>query len=203
MACPGRSCALLRLFHISTIHSNVYRTRYLHGLINLLPFPMLSRAAPENLQLALAPLTLSSAPSGFNRPVTLPQSIGFAAALPNPLSASRNPFRIIFLDDPHPLNPMESYSCKKQGGGGVLSLPLSPSSSSDSPRVYPEDARGKPNVFMRLLHTAQHTRGWGCAEPPRYSLLTIHYSLPFTRAILSRPCRANATGPCWPSPTIG
>jgi hypothetical protein len=39
------------------------------------------------------------------------------------------PNRITFLDDPHPLNPLESHSCKNDGVGGAT-LPLTASTPS-------------------------------------------------------------------------
>jgi len=62
------------------------------------------------------------------RSALLPASLSRTSSSSFPLSTvdHRLPFsnshRMIFLADPHPLTPMKSYSCKKQGGGGTPSL---------------------------------------------------------------------------------
>jgi hypothetical protein len=75
-----------------------------------------------------------------------------------------NSHRIIFFAHPHPLTPIESYSCKKQGRGwgirdflSAQSLPLFSTPSKHSTR---SNARN-PIPFMRLLHSSLDTRGVG------------------------------------------
>jgi hypothetical protein len=85
-----------------------------------------------------------------------------------------NSYRIIFFAYPHPLTPIESYSCKKQGGG----VPLTPNRGRPSSCLCPTRRnprlpragweRGNSstrtnarnfNLFMGLLHNSRTPPG--------------------------------------------
>jgi hypothetical protein len=71
-----------------------------------------------------------------------------------------NSHRIIFFAHPHPLTPIESYSCKKQGGGGAHPDRFATSLlhcliTSAPTRRNPSNS----NPFMGLLHNSQTPRG--------------------------------------------
>jgi hypothetical protein len=87
------------------------------------------------------------------------------------------PFRITSFAHPHPLTPIESYSCKKQGRGwGVRNLHPTQALPSFS-TVSKHTTRSNANIstlFTRLLHSPLDTRGWGM--PP--SLFTTQCPLP-------------------------
>jgi hypothetical protein len=65
------------------------------------------------------------------------------------------PFRITSFADPHLLNPIESYLCKKQGGGSPIRYFFIPS-------VTHSNARNS-NPVMYLLHDSRDIPGWGHA----------------------------------------
>ncbi len=80
-----------------------------------------------------------------------------------------NSHRITSFADPHPLNPIESYSCKKQGEG----VPLTPSRRRGT--SYLCATRRNPrnfNLFMGLLHNSRTPRGWGYFARSRPYLIT-------------------------------
>jgi hypothetical protein len=80
------------------------------------------------------------------------------------------PFRITSFACPHPLTPIESYSCKKQGGGGPLQFPplLSPTTPADAQqRPQPLSAHGLTSRFSGYP-------GGG---------VTTHHSLPTTHSL--------------------
>ena len=77
-----------------------------------------------------------------------------------------NSHRIIFFAHPHPLTPIESYSCKNTRGGtpcSAPSFPVSPthrSATHSSARLSRAHwARGKPFLLMGLLHSSLDTPG--------------------------------------------
>ena len=69
-----------------------------------------------------------------------------------------NCHRIIFSAYPHPLTSIESYSCKKQGGG----VPLTPNPGRRASCLC-EIRRNPPNfnLFMGLLHNSRTPPGGG------------------------------------------
>ena len=67
-----------------------------------------------------------------------------------------NSHRITFFAHPHPLTSIESYSCKKQGGG----VPLTPSRErQDSCLCATRRNPRNSNTFMGLLHNSRTPRG--------------------------------------------
>jgi hypothetical protein len=80
------------------------------------------------------------------------------------------PFRIIFFVHPHPLTPIESYSCKKQGGGGPFQSPplLSPTTPADAQR-HPQ-----PLSVHGLTSRFSGYPGGGSLLTTHYPLLTFH-----------------------------
>jgi hypothetical protein len=82
-----------------------------------------------------------------------------------------NSHRITSFAYPHPLTPIESYSCKKQGEG----VPLAPSRRRGTSYLCVTHRNPRnPNFFMRLLHNSRTARGWGAAT--HHSLPTTHCS---------------------------
>jgi hypothetical protein len=80
-----------------------------------------------------------------------------------------NSHRITSFAYPHPLTPIESYSCKKQGEG----VPLTPSRRRGTSYLCVTHRNPRnPNFFMRLLHNSRTARGWGATT--HHSLLTVH-----------------------------
>jgi hypothetical protein len=83
----------------------------------------------------------------------------FFRSISHPSHASTsNSHGIIFFAHPHPLTPIESYSCKKQGGGVSFTLSRRPCASS--PCATRRNAHNS-NPFMDLLHTSLDTPGVG------------------------------------------
>jgi hypothetical protein len=69
-----------------------------------------------------------------------------------------NSHRITSFADPHPLNPIESYSCKKQGEG----VPLTPSRRRGTSYLCATRRNTRKfNLFMGLLHNSRTPRGGG------------------------------------------
>jgi hypothetical protein len=87
--------------------------------------------------------------------------------------AATKPNRITFLDDPHPLSPIESYSCKNDGGRGYARA-----SGFDLPVSRPTHLLPRIPSNLKSLRTPPHTRVSRALRLPHYSLLTTHYSLP-------------------------
>jgi hypothetical protein len=92
-----------------------------------------------------------------------------SSPIPNSFDATIS-FRITSFAHPNHLTPIESYSCKKQGRGYPALTPAQAlpyfSTRSKHPthsnaRLPRAAARGMSTLFMRLLHTSRHTRGWG------------------------------------------
>ena len=81
---------------------------------------------------------------------------------------ANNPFRITFFAHPHPLTPMESYSCKNRGEGGILRpnyfFPRFPQPCNTQPRAMPLN----PRIFIRLRRISARTPP-GVALPPSQS----------------------------------
>ena len=75
-----------------------------------------------------------------------------------------NSHRIIFFAHPHPLTPIESYSCKKRGGRGPL-----PRAAGDGPHVFARHAGILATPFPSCVYfTTRGHRGWGArAEKER------------------------------------
>jgi len=77
---------------------------------------------------------------------TTPRRVGGTAHSPQKTSAKRSPsackpFVLIFLAHPHPLTPIESYSCKNHGGGGARKRQIfsrSPGFPPRAPYRYPK-----------------------------------------------------------------
>lgn len=68
-------------------------------------------------------------------------------------------FRMLFFPHPHDVTPIESHSCKKQGGGHPL--PRSPITSLLFHTEHASDTqdRPQPQSCHAFAHTFRHTRG--------------------------------------------
>jgi hypothetical protein len=86
-----------------------------------------------------------------------------------------NSHRITSFAYPHPLTPIESYSCKKQGEG----VPPAPSQRRGTSYLCATQRNPRNfNRFIRLLHNSWTARGWGA---------TTHHSLPTTHCSPLKP----------------
>ena len=117
-----------------------------------------------------------------------------------PSASARNSHGMIFLDDHHPLTPIESYSCKKHGGGGTphLSSPRKQGTcfslpSGLRPLTFELSTLDSVSITPFLSHLSKKNRGrgWG-AQPivrPRVHHFRVH------RAISLNPFRIMRLSP--------
>jgi hypothetical protein len=81
-----------------------------------------------------------------------------------------NSHRIKFFAHPHPLTPIESYSCKNRGEG----VPSTPSRVRGASCLCATHSNARnPFPLMGLLHGSLDTRGWGALLTAHYPLLTL------------------------------
>jgi hypothetical protein len=111
------------------------------------------------------------------------------------LCPSPNSHRITSFALPHPLTPIESHLCKKQGGG----VPLTPSRARRASCLCATRRNANnSNIFMGLLHNSRTPRGGGLLSKKRAPMFltasTEHdsrnsgrYSLPTTHSQLLKP----------------
>jgi hypothetical protein len=119
---------------------------------------------PQPFSLAILPINpRASSPSLCSRLAFL-RARHLPIILPKWSRKATIPFRITSFADPHPLTPIKSYLCKKQGEGvaGVHSLFRLPSTSSvthSNARLPRAEARCNPFPLMGLLHRSLDTLG--------------------------------------------
>src|SRR5580704_12358219 len=82
---------------------------------------------------------------------------------------SPNSHRIIFFAHPHPLTPIESYSCKKQGGGGPHPDRLASLFHCLVTSALTRRNARNSNPFMGLLHNSRTPQGGRARIPPAES----------------------------------
>jgi hypothetical protein len=83
-------------------------------------------------------------------------------SLPTP---PHNPFRITLFADPHPLNPIESHSCKKQGRG-------TPSASQSLPSFSTSAHKSNTTVHITSLPSRAFSNASGQFPSPRGGVLS-------------------------------
>jgi hypothetical protein len=117
--------------------------------------------------------------STFNRPSLRPvPAVDCKLSAVSLRPSFHNSHRIIFFTYPHPLTPIESYSCKKQGEG----VPLTPSRRQGTSYLCVTHRNPRnPSLFICLLHNARTARGGGPLLTTHYPLLTVHPGNPYSR----------------------
>jgi hypothetical protein len=116
-------------------------------------------------------------------PLELPPS-------PRHSSASVIPFRITSFADPHPLTPIESHLCKKQGRGWGIKgpNPTQPLPHFPTTSKHPTRSNARNSItFMPLLHNLR--------TPPGGGTPTLCHSEPSAEPAFSVPCLVTSLPP--------
>jgi len=146
--------------------------------------------------------------STFNRPSLRPvPAVDCKLSAVSLRPSFHNSHRIIFFTYPHPLTPIESYSCKKQGEGvPSASGPLFTRHSCrrTATPVYPSPGRGATPISSYVYFTTSIHQGGSIlkrgisiflATPTEHesrhtghgTLVTTHHSLPATHSLPLKP----------------